>query len=89
MKYGVDDYVTTGRLVEWAMDKIDICKPREEFDDHDIAEIMQWIGICAADTFVTQDGFPFIRRMGIGLMLTVTLLEFPEYFMKYELAQFN
>ena len=85
----INEYTTAGELIDWAMENINPRKTREELTDHDIAELMRWIGICAPDTIITPDGFPFIRRIGIGLMLLVTLLEFPEYYMKYELSQFN
>jgi hypothetical protein len=85
----INEYLTANQLIDWAMAKLKLYKPKEQLDDHDIARIMQWIGICAPDTVINQDDFPFIRRMGIGLMLSVTLLGFPEYYVKYELAQFN
>ena len=88
-KPDLNEYMTAGQLIYWAMDMIKLYKPKEKLTDHDIAELMQWIGICAPDTVITQDDFPFIRRMGIGLMLSVTLLGFPEYYVKYELVQFN
>jgi hypothetical protein len=88
-KPDISDYMTAGQLIDWAMEKINLCKLREELTDHDIAEIMQWIGICACDTIILSDDFPIIRRIGIGLMLTVTLLEFPEFYVKYRLSQFN
>jgi|GEM_PF-2363472 len=85
----LNDYMTAGELIDWAMAQLKLYKAREELTDHDISQLMQWIGICAGDTIITQDDFPWIRRIGTGLMLSVTLLEFPEYFVKYELAQFN
>ena len=69
-KPDLNEYMTTGQLIDWAMEKLNLYKPRDELTDHDIAELMQWIGICAPDTVITQDDFPFIRRIGIGLMLS-------------------
>lgn len=82
-------YVTTRYLVNWAMVKNNIHKPREKLTGHDIAKIMRWVGLCSVDTIYIGAGKPVIGRIGIGLMLTVTLLEFPEYYAKHELAQFN
>ena len=45
--------------------------------------------MCSVDTIFPGGEKPVYGRVGIGLMLTVTLLEFPEYYVKYELAQFN
>ncbi len=88
-KPDINDYVTTGHLIDWAMEKVGIFKLKEELNDHDVAEIMQWIGICACDTLILMDDFPIIRRIGLGLMLTVTLLEFPDFYTRHELSQFN
>ena len=82
-------YMTSDELLEWAMYGTNLCKSKDILTDHDIAKLMRWIGGCAADTVVTQDGTVYIRRLGIGLMLTMTLLEFPEYYAKHELSQFN
>jgi hypothetical protein len=76
-------------LIKQAMDDLGIDKPKDELVDADIKEVMHYIGMCAADTDLSDPDNPKIGRIGIGLMLTVTLLEFPEYYMKYELSQFN
>ncbi|MDD5704195.1 MAG: hypothetical protein PHU23_19345 [Dehalococcoidales bacterium] len=81
-------YMTTNKLIKLAMYDNNITKPREQLNDNDIKEIMVWIGLCAVDTMLLEDR-PLIGRIGLGLMLTVTLLEFPEYFNKHNLAQFN
>ena len=82
-------YMTSEQLLDWAMSSINILKSKDALADHEIAELMRWIGMCVADTLITPDGTSHIRRMGIDLMLTITLLEFPDYYVKYELAQFN
>ena len=82
-------YMTTRYLINWAMVKNNIHKRREELTDHDIRRIMRWVGLCSVDTIFIDVRKPLIGRIGIGLMLTVTLLEFPEYYVKHELAQFN
>jgi len=64
-------------------------KPKEALTNADIREIMRWIGMCSVDTIFLGGDKPVLGRIGIGLMLTVTLLEFPDYYMKYELSQFN
>jgi len=85
----IPGYVTTRRLVNWAMVKNNIHKRIEELTTYDIRRIMRWVGLCSVDTIFIGAKKPHIGRIGIGLMLTVTLLEFPEYYMKYELSQFN
>ncbi len=84
-----DGYMYPWQLVDWAQANLKIVKPREILTNEDIREVIHWIGMCTVDTIFIDGDKPIIGRIGIGLMLTVTLLEFPEYYMKYELAQFN
>jgi hypothetical protein len=79
----------TWELVGWAQANLNIMKPKEALTNAEIREIMRWIGMCSVDTIYLDGEKPVLGRIGIGLMLTVTLLEFPEYYVKYELAQFN
>ena len=82
-------YVYSWELVDWAQANLKIMKPKEALTNAEIREIMRWIGMCSVDTIYLGEDKPVLGRIGIGLMLTVTLLEFPEYYVKYELAQFN
>ena len=84
-----DGYMHTWELIGWAMANLKITRPMEALTDKDIREVIRWIGMCTVDTIFVDGDEPIIGRIGIGLMLTITLLEFPEYYMKYELAQFN
>ena len=76
-------------LVGWGLANLRIKKPEGTLPDKHIREVIRWVGICAVDTIFVGGDKPILGRIGIGLMLTVTLLEFPEYYMKYELSQFN
>jgi len=82
-------YMSSRELVGWGLANLRIKKPEGTLPDKHIREVIRWVGICSVDTIFTGENKPIIGRIGIGLMLTVTLLEFPEYYMKYELAQFN
>ena len=82
-------YMPSGDLVGWGLANLRIRKPKEALTEDEIRKVIRWVGICSVDTIFVGESTPIIRRIGIGLMLTVTLLEFPEYYMKYELAQFN
>ncbi len=84
-----DGYLYSWELVDWAQANLKIIKSREALTNEDIREVIRWIGMCTVDTIFIDGDKPIIGRIGIGLMLTVTLLEFPEYYMKYELSQFN
>jgi len=85
----INEYMTAGELIDWAQANLKIMKPKEALTNSEIREIMRWIGMCSVDTIFAGGEKPVMGRIGIGLMLTVTLLEFPEYYAKYELSQFN
>jgi len=85
----LDEYVKTSELVDWAKANLDIMKPNSEMTDEDIRRVMRWIGECSYDTVYVDGDKPIFRRIGIGMMLSVTLLAFPEFYTRYELSQFN
>lgn len=85
----LNEYMHTWEIVAWAQANLKITKPKEALANNDIRDIMRWIGMCAVDTIFPGGEKPVMGRIGIGLMLTITLLEFPEYYVKYELSQFN
>ncbi len=84
-----DGYMYSWQLVDWGLANLKIVKPREALTNEDIRKTIRWIGMCTVDTIFIDGDKPIIGRIGIGLMLTVTLLEFPEYYVKHELSQFN
>jgi len=54
----------------------------------DIRKVMHWIGEGAPDT-VWIDEKPVLGKLGIGMMLFLSLSEFPEFYIRYGLSQFN
>lgn len=82
-------YMYSWELVTWGLANLRITKRIEDLTDSEIREVVRWIGMCSVDTIFIDGDKPILGRIGIGLMLSITLLEFPEYYMKYELAQFN
>ena len=82
-------YMPSWELVGWGLANLRIRKPKEALTEDEIREVIRWVGICSVDTIFVGGDKPILGRIGIGLMLTVTLLEFPEYYVKHELAQFN
>ena len=85
----LDKYMETGQLIDWAKANLDIIKLNSDMTDEDIRRVIRWIGICAVDTVFVDGDKPILRRIGIGMMLSVTLLAFPEFYSRYQLAQFN
>ena len=85
----LNEYMETNRLIDWAKVNLNIIGLNSEMIDEDIRRVMQWIGMYAVDTVFVDGDKPILRRIGIGMMLSVTLLAFPEFYSRYELAQFN
>lgn len=75
-------------LIELAKQACDITKSPDEMSINDIQTVVKWIGAQAPDT-VWADGKPVFGKIGISLMLSVTLQEFPEFYEQNELSQFN
>jgi len=85
----LDEYIETSQLIDWAKANLNIIKLNSDMTDEDIRKVTHWVGMCAVDTVFVDGDKPILRRIGIGMMLSVTLLEFPEFYNRYELAQFN
>ena len=81
-------YMDTDTVVCVARSNLGIDTPTEYLDDEEIRKICRWVGESAPDT-ITVDGKKVMRRMGIDAMLFIALTEFPEFYKKFELAQFN
>jgi hypothetical protein len=85
----LDCFLTPEQLVDMAMHDLAIDIPVAELPDADIKKIMHYIGV-----WVTQVETPAIENskissLGIGVMLTVCMKVFPDYFQKFELWQEN
>ena len=85
----LDEYMSVDEIVNWGKANLNIIKLNSDMTDEDIRRVIRWIGMCAVDTVFVDGDKPILRRIGIGLMLSVTLLEFPEFYVRYELSQFN
>ncbi len=80
--------ITTGDLVRKAKKVHHMTKPNSELDDGEIGKLMRWIGRATDSVFTSPSGSTIGER-GIALMLFVALQEFPEFYQRRELAQFN
>lgn len=85
----LDEYMTSGQIVNWGKANLNIIKLNSDMTDEDIRRVMRWIGECTKDTIYIDGDKPIFGRVGISLMLSVTLLEFPEFYARYGLSQFN
>ena len=89
MIQSLDEYLTPEQLLNWAKANLNIIKLNSDMTDKDIRRAIRWIGMCTVDTIFVDGDKPILGRIGIGLMLSVALLEFPEFYVKYKLSQFN
>jgi hypothetical protein len=81
-------YLRTRDALNQAKEACGITKPSSELSDDEIRIVVRWIGKHALDT-QWRDGKPVFGRIGIGAMLFVTVSEFPEFYQRYGLSQFN
>ena len=78
----------TGELVASAKEACSIIKPNSEMSDGEIRTIVYWIFEQLPDTsWVNERIVP--SRAGIDLLLFVTMSEFPEFYQRYGLGQYN
>lgn len=86
--YTKADYRDTSSAVDAAKQYLGIGKLNAEMTDEEIRTVCKWIGEKAPDTVWAGDK-PVFGRMGISAMLFIALTEFPEFYEKYRLSQFN
>jgi len=84
----LDTYLDTDTIIEMTKAQHDIRKPNSEMSDGEIAEIMRFLGSSAPDTIWSGDK-PMFGRIGLGLMLSLTLYDFPGFYERHELSQMN
>jgi len=78
----------TGELITSAKEACSIAKPNNEMTDDEIRTIVHWIFEHLPDT-TWVDGKMVPGRTGINLMLFVTMSEFPEFYQRHGLEQYN
>lgn len=83
------NWIMPEELVEWAKAVLCIDRPNSQMTDDDIRQAIRWIGDCSFGPIPFPSGRLRWSRLGISNMLLVTLLVFPEYYVKYELSQLN
>jgi hypothetical protein len=82
-------WITPIQLVDWAKASLDILKLDCDLTETEIRRVMRWIGDCSVDTIYIDGNKTRNGRIGIGNMLFVTLMVFPDYYIKYQLWQRN
>jgi hypothetical protein len=80
--------LTTSDIIEQAKKSCGIAKPNSKMTDDEIRQVVRLIAQGTPDT-TWECGKVKFGLIGIGLMLFLTLSEFPEFYMRYGLSQFN
>ena len=78
----------TRELVASAKEACSITKLNSEMTDDEIRTIVHWIFERLPDTS-WENGKVVPGRVGIDLMLFVTMSEFPEFYQEHGLGQYN
>ncbi len=84
----LDTYLDTDTIIDIVRGSLGISAPNSMMSDDEIAEVMRYLAEDAPDT-VWVDDKPVLGRTGIGLMLSLTLYEFTDFYMRHELWQRN
>jgi len=82
------DHQDIGLAVETAKQACSITTPNPDMSDEEIRTVCRWLAERAPDTTFT-DGKPKLGRIGTGVMLSIALYEFPDFYDRYGLSQFN
>ena len=88
MRQELFEYLKPGELIDRGKASFNITKPNNELSEDEIRRVVRRIGDSAFDTIYIGDE-PRLGRAGIGLMLLVTMMEFPMFYEKYDLSQRN
>ena len=84
----LDTYLSTDTIIDLVRAHLGIDNPKPDMTDEEIGEVMRYLASDAPDTIWVDDK-PQFGRIGYGLMLSLTLYEFPEFYQRHELFQIN
>ncbi len=82
------EFKTSSDMVNMAKGVCRITTPNEEMTDKEIAEVCRYLGSLAPDAYCV-DGTPFYGRIGVSTMLSIALYEFPDFYDRHQLSQYN
>ncbi len=81
-------YQDIALAVETAKQACSITTSNPEMSDEEIRTVCKWLAERAPDTTYI-DGKPKLDRIGTGVMLSIALYEFPDFYDRYGLSQSN
>jgi hypothetical protein len=81
-------YQTPSEIVDRLKQLAGIDTPNADMTDIEVKAVMRVVAVSIPGT-IPLDEHLSISRIGIELMLSLTLMVFPNYYERYGLAQFN
>lgn len=84
----LDTYMDTDTIIDIARSQLGINNSSPYMTDEEIGKVMKFLASDAPDTIWVDDK-PVFGRLGVGIMLSLSLYEFPEFYARHELSQFN
>ena len=89
MRDNFDGILTTAQFLDMAMYDLGYGSSKEDLTEDDIKKIMNYICHWASRVRSKDESNSEVNLFGILFALTICLLEFPDYYEKYELSQTN
>lgn len=81
-------YLKASEIIVTAKKANSITKPNSKMTNAEIRKVVQWAAQGTPGTYWNDDKLVF-GRVGIDLLLFLTIAEFPKFYVRYELSQFN
>jgi hypothetical protein len=85
----MDKWVSVARTIELvcvAKKHNGVTSPNSQMTDDEIRKVVRWIGVTFSEP---TDGDLLLNGPAVALMLFVTICEFPEFYCRYGLSQYN
>jgi hypothetical protein len=79
----------TSEIVREAKRNNGIDTPNGQMTDDEVRTVIRWIGVTFSDPAGSVEGDIILNRAAVALMLFVTICEFPEFYCRYGLSQYN
>jgi hypothetical protein len=85
----LSDWMTPEMLVDMAMYDLGMGTSTEGLTDAEIVTIVKYVGQWATNVETPALENPKISLFGLGIMLSICLLIFPDFYEHNQLSQFN
>lgn len=82
------ELLTTHELINLAKAACHVDTPTQSMTDEEIRKVVRWIAMTISDWRGTG-GDLLLNRSAQEIMLFVTVSEFPQFYVKYGLSQYN